>query len=52
MANPAADMLNNFDKLDFVSVTIINFHHFKLALFWQFCSFARLKIQTTVKACV
>jgi hypothetical protein len=21
-------------------------------LFWQFCSFARLKIQTTVKACV
>jgi hypothetical protein len=62
MANPAAQMLKNFGKLVCVSLfffisTILNnlsgFIASKVCLlFWQlFCSFARLKIQATVKAC-
>jgi hypothetical protein len=62
MANPAAQMLKNFGKLVCVSL-LFYFHYFKqivrlytvaskvCMLFWQFFSFARLKIPATVKAC-
>jgi hypothetical protein len=63
MANPAAQMLKNFGKLVCVSLfffisTILILNNFSgfiaskvCILFWQFCFFARLKSQATVKAC-
>jgi hypothetical protein len=61
MANPAAQILKNVGKLVCVSLvffisTILNNFSALIAskvclLFWQFFSFARLRIQGTVKAC-